>query len=103
MQSSCLAARSTHQTLSFLHDDDDFQQPDGRKRPRPGVVGRPDYRKSPCGKMLNEEADQLWIPGSSKANLFLLFEMLMVDVQCMSGIRTLPLMMLQGVKQSSWN
>ena len=89
VQSACLAARSVHQTLSFLHDDDDFWQPDGRKRPRPGVVGRPDYRKSPWGKMLNEEADQLRIPGSSTANLFrrrfrspfLLFEMLMVDVQ----------------------
>ena len=111
VQSACLAARSVHQTLNFLHDDDDFQQPDRRKRPRPGVVDCPDYRKSPWGKMLNEEADQLRIPGSSTANLFrrrfrspfLLFEMLMVDVQCMSGIRTLPLMMLQGVKQSSWN
>ena len=70
VQSACLAARSVHQTLSFLHDDDDFQQPDGRKRPRPGVVGRSDYRNSPWGKMLNKEADQLRIPGSSTANLF---------------------------------
>ena len=46
VQSARLAARSVHETSSFLHDDDDFQQPDGRKRPRPGVVGRPDYRKS---------------------------------------------------------
>ena len=29
--SACLAARSVHQTLSYLHDDDDFQQPDGHK------------------------------------------------------------------------
>ena len=71
VQSACLAARSVHQTLSFLQDDDDdFQQPDGRKRPRPGVVGRSDYRNSPWGKMLNKEADQLRIPGSSTANLF---------------------------------
>ena len=88
VQSACLAARSERQTLSFLHDDDDFQQPDGRKPPRPGVVGRSDYRNSPWGKMLNEEADQLRIPGSSTANLFRrrfrlpfkFFEMLMVDV-----------------------
>ena len=43
---------------------------------------------SPWGEMLNEEADQLRIPGSSTANLFrrrfrlpfLFFAMLMVDV-----------------------
>ena len=88
VQSARLAARSVHETSSFLHDDDDFQQPDGRKRPRPGVVGRSDYRNSPWGKMLNKEVDQLRIPGSSTANLFrrrfswpfLFFEMLMVDM-----------------------
>ena len=88
VQSASLAARSVHQTLSFMHDDDDFQQPDGHKRPRPGVVGRSDYRHSPLRHMLNEVADQLRIPGSSTANLyrrhfrspFLFFAMLMVDV-----------------------
>ena len=50
-------AQSVQQTLSHLYDEDDFQCPDGRKQPRPLVVGRPDYRNSTWGKIRNEKAD----------------------------------------------
>ena len=50
-------AQSVQQTLSHLYDEDDFQRPDGRKQPRPLVVGRPDNRNSTWGKLRNEKAD----------------------------------------------
>ena len=82
------AAEGVQQDLNILIYDDEEMHPDGRKRPRPGQVPRPDYKNSTWGKMLREESNELRIPGSTAANLFRrrfrlpypLFEMLMIDI-----------------------